>query len=467
MDFAIVSISVLGLLFLLSFAPRFSLTMAAFPAAFLVAQAADLPVEDLFGFFPTDFFILLVGVTAFFAVVQANGTFDWLLDGALRLVRGRVILFPPLIFAVGVGITAVGTLPAAGAVLLAPVTLRFASRHGLSALAMVVIMYNGIIAGMFSPIAVYGASFPRLIENAGIALPDGTTAVLLAASIGSGLLIASAAMVTIARANIHIARAHNHPVTPAAVLVGAGGPSTRSALASGGCSDVADRTASHDAGLETGSATDRDADDESDGVNTTVNQPTPLTRTATLAALVLLILGALVFDINLGFLGLTLAFSLQLLFGLSPAEITSRIPWGIVLLVSGIMTYVALAQHLGGFDKLSDALLFEGSPELSLLAICFVVGVTSFFISSIAVLTASVPLIVPLVDAGVSPLHAAVAVGLSAVLVDLNPLGLLGGILMGSAPEEVRPKLFRHLMVYGAVAIVLGPLFAWAAFSWL
>ncbi|KFG71128.1 SLC13 family permease [Streptomyces mutabilis] len=465
MDSAILSISVLAALFLLSFTSRFSLMMTAFPAAFLVAQAAEVPVEDLLGFFPADFFVLLVGVTAFFAVVQVNGTFDWLLDGALRLVGGRVIFFPPLIFAVGVGITAVGTLPAAGAVLLAPVTLRFASRHGLPALAMVVIMYNGIIAGMFSPIAVYGASFPRLLENAGIALPAGTTAVLLAASIGSGVVIAGIAMATIARANA--ARANTDRLTPAPVLAGAGVPSTRQAHEPGSPSDAADRFASPDAGLETGSETDGKTDTEADRVSTAVSKSTLLTRTATLAALVFLIVGALFFDIDLGFLSLILAFALQLLFRVSPAEITNRIPWGIVLLVSGIMTYVALAQSLGGFDKLSDALMFEGSPELSLLAICFVVGLTSFFISSIAVLTASVPLIVPLVEAGVSPLHAAVAVGLSAVLVDLNPLGLLGGILMGSAPDDIRPALFRHMLTYGAVAIFLGPFFAWAAFTWL
>ncbi|MGW5647485.1 hypothetical protein ACWEV3_41800 [Saccharopolyspora sp. NPDC003752] len=92
---------------------------------------------------------------------------------------------------------------------------------------------------------------------------------------------------------------------------------------------------------------------------------------------------------------------------------------------------------------------------------------TSFFASSIAVIATAVPLIAPLVTAGVSPVAAIVAVALSAVLVDVNPLGITGALLLGSAEPEHRPRLFRQLMTYGLCSIVLGPLLAWSTFGWV
>jgi hypothetical protein len=125
----------------------------------------------------------------------------------------------------------------------------------------------------------------------------------------------------------------------------------------------------------------------------------------------------------------------------------------VVLLIGGLRTYVGLMQHLGAFTKISELLRVEGSPSLSLLVLCYIAGVTSFAASSIAVFVTTMPLIPPLVADGVSPVGAVLALALASVLVDINPLGITGGLILGAAEPSARDRLFRQLLTYGIVSV--------------
>ncbi|MER5388143.1 SLC13 family permease [Saccharopolyspora sp. NPDC002686] len=441
---SLLSIAVLALLFLGAFVPRFSLALAALPAALLVAGLAGVGVDELFGFFPVDFVVLVVGITALFAVVQLSGTTDWLLSRALRPIGNRVALIPLLLFAVGALLTAIGTLPAAVIAIMAPIALGIAAKRGLPPLLLCLTMLNGIMCGLFSPIAVFGASTPRLMSKAGIEVPAHTSLALFLAVLGTGLVLCLVAML-VGRRSIRAARD------------GAGSPTA-----------PPDRASAEIVGT-TGTAVASTAVRErvSDAVGQQ-SAPGRLAVWGSIAALVVLVVGGAVFKVNLGLLGLTLAVVLQLVLRIEPSAIIRRLPWEIILVIAGVLTYVGLMEHLGAFEQITAALSSAtGSPLLSLLAVCLVVGLTSFFASSIAVLATAVPLVAPLVAAGLPPVGAIIAVALSAVLVDVNPLGITGGLLLGSAAPEDRARLFRQLMVYGLCAIVLGPVLAWFVFGWV
>lgn len=454
MDSTTFSIVMLGLLFLGAFVPRFSLALAVFPASLLVATVAGVSVKDLFGFFPTDVAILIIGVTALFAVADKAGTIDWILGRALQLIGSRTVLIPLLIFTIGALITALGTSPPAAIAIMAPIALGLALRRGLPPMLMCLMLLSGIYAGCFSPIAVFGATVPRFMAKAGIDVPARTSPALLLASLGTGLVICGAAMV-VARRSLF---SPNDPslenggnTTPPATTSTPNDPPQED---EGGTTPPA-----HPAATTTTAI-----------APTAIRQDVPVpawsARAATITALVLLVIGGVGFDMNLGLLGLALAFLLQLVLRIEPVTIIRRLPWEIILLISGLLTYVGLMQHIGAIDQISRALQFAGSPMLSLLAVCFITGVVSFFVSSLAVVATAVPLIAPLVaTGGVSPVGAIIAVSLSAVLVDINPMGITGGLLLGSAAPEHRSRLFRQLTIYGLCSIVLGPLFAWAIFG--
>lgn len=189
-------------------------------------------------------------------------------------------------------------------------------------------------------------------------------------------------------------------------------------------------------------------------------------RLLTLTCLLVVVVLSVGFDVNIGYLGLTAAVVQQLALRLDPGEIVSRIPWNIVLLIGGLLTYVGLMQDMGAFTRISDLLRVDGSPMLSLLVLCYIAGLTSFAASSIAVFATTMPLVPAVVADGASPVGAVLAVALASILVDINPLGITGGLILGAAAPDDRPPLFRHLLTYGVVSVIVGPALACAAFGW-
>ncbi|MFF7798683.1 SLC13 family permease [Streptomyces olivaceus] len=448
MSMADVSVVVLVALFAATLLPRFNLGLAALPAAFLVGLAADRTADEVTAFFPADFFVLIVGITALFAVAQLNGTLDWLLDGMLRLVGGRVLLVALVPFLIGAVLTAIGTLPAAATAVVAPVALGLAARYGISPLVAAVLGITGIISGLLSPLAVYGTSARRLGDTLEIGLPDSAPVVFFLGGLVAGLVVAAGCLLVGLRTGA-VPRGRVSPTAPRTT------PTTFAAGRAQAGPETGPGTASK-AGPETES--------EAEATGRAVSPAAARVLTLTcLAAVVVLSVG---FDANIGYLGLTAAVVQQIVLRLEPGEIVSRIPWNIVLLVGGLLTYVGLMQDLGAFARISDLLRVEGAPLLSLLVLCYIAGITSFAASSIAVFATTMPLVPAVVAEGASPVGAVLAVALASILVDINPLGITGGLILGAARPDDRPRLFRHLLTYGAVSVVVGPALACVVFGW-
>ncbi|TDD87483.1 hypothetical protein E1293_07730 [Actinomadura darangshiensis] len=438
MSMATLSIIVLVALFAATLIPAFDLGLGAFAAAFLLGLAADVAIDDVTGFFPADFFVLIVGVTALFAVAQLNGTLDWLLDLLLKLVRGRVVLIVLVPFVIGAVLTAVGTLPAAATAIVSPIALGFAARHRISPLIAAVLGVTGIISGLLSPLAVYGVTARELSDKQGIGLPGSAPVTFLLGGLVTGLVVCAALLVVGTRTGALPSGRIDAPSRPGAPADPA--PESPSA-GSGGTAMV----------VATAPAETR----EPRGV-----------RAFTVLCMLAVVVLSVGWDMNVGYLGLTAALLLQVVFRLPSSEIVSRIPWNVVLLIGGLLTYVGLMQHIGAFKQISDFLKVDGSPLLSLLVLCYIAGVTSFAASSIAVFVTTMPLLPPLVADGVSPVGGVLALALASVLVDINPLGITGGLILGAAEPAVRPRLFRQLLIYGLVSIPIAPLLTWLAFGW-
>lgn len=419
MTIADVSIVILLLLFAATALRGFSLGLGAFAAAFCLGLAEGVPAEDVTGFFPADFFVLVVGVTALFAVAQVNGTLDWLLDGLLRLVRGRAVLVALVPFVVGAVLAAVGTLPAAATAIVAPIALGLSVRYGLPPLLMAVWGVMGILAGLLSPLAVYGVTARQQAESLQLGLPQGAPLTLFAGSLAAGVLVVAGGLVVSRVLGVlpsgHVDRSGGAAVTP-----GSGESASSTGVA----------------------------------------------RVVTLLGMAVVLVLSVGFDLNIGYLGMTVACLQMLVLRMEPAGTLARLPWGIVLLIGGLLTYIGLMQQLGAFARISELLTIDGSPMLTLLLLCYIAGITSFAASSIAVFVTAMPLVPAVVEAGVSPVGAVLAIALSSVVVDINPLGITGGLLLGAAEESVRPRLFRQLLGYGLVSVLVGPALVWALFGW-
>jgi di/tricarboxylate transporter len=184
-----------------------------------------------------------------------------------------------------------------------------------------------------------------------------------------------------------------------------------------------------------------------------------------LLGLVAVAVGALAFGLNIGLLAMTIAVTLHLAFPRSSGEPTARIAWGVVLLVCGIVTYVAALQRYGTIDAVGTGIAQLASPVITGLLLCVVGAVTSAFASSAGILGALVPLALPLMAQGaLHPSGVVVALALSATIVDAAPFSTVGALVVANAEEDERAHVYRGLLLWGGVMVATAPVVSWLLF---
>ncbi|MFE6488583.1 SLC13 family permease, partial [Streptomyces sp. NPDC057757] len=193
MSAELISILVLVVVFVIATTRSINMGALAFAAAFGVGElVADLDADKIFAGFPGDLFVVLVGVTYLFAIARANGTTDWLVHASIRLVRGRVVLIPWVMFVLTGALTAIGAVSPAAVAIVAPIALSFAARYSISPLLMGAMVVHGAQGGGFSPISIYGTIVNGIVEREGL---PGNEIALFLASLIVNLVIASVVFV--------------------------------------------------------------------------------------------------------------------------------------------------------------------------------------------------------------------------------------------------------------------------------
>ena len=162
-----VSILALVALFAIGTMTPINMGVLAFAAAFLVGGwLSGIPLEDIFVYFPGSIFTIIVGITLLFGIARVNGTVDLLVNGALKLVRGRRWAIVWLMFFLGAGLMTMGSVLAVG--MLAPIAMPIAKRYKIDPLLMGMMISHGVLGAAFSPITVYGAFTNGWLQSEGL-----------------------------------------------------------------------------------------------------------------------------------------------------------------------------------------------------------------------------------------------------------------------------------------------------------
>ncbi|MEU4462415.1 SLC13 family permease [Streptomyces sp. NPDC024017] len=430
----LISILVLVVVFVIATTRSVNMGALAFAAAFAVGGlVADLDADGIFAGFPGDLFVVLVGVTYLFAIARANGTTDWLVHAAVRLVRGRVALIPWVMFALTGALTAIGAVSPAAVAIVAPIALSFATRYGISPLLMGAMVVHGAQAGGFSPISIYGSIVNGIVEREKL---PGNEVVLFLASLAANVVIA------------------------AVVYVACGGLKlwAREDQAAG------DRAAG---AARAGAAAPRTAEPRTDppsSAPTSTSETTRLTpaRTATLASLLALVVAVLVFDLDAGLTAITLAVVLSTAWPEDSRQATGQIAWPTVLLICGVLTYVGVLDEMGTITWAGEGVGGIGIPLLAALLLCYIGALVSAFASSVGIMGALIPLAVPFLERGeIGAIGMVAALAVSATVVDVSPFSTNGALVLAAAPDVDRERFFRQLMVYGGIVVAVVPAAAW------
>ncbi|WP_030760197.1 MULTISPECIES: SLC13 family permease [unclassified Streptomyces] len=418
MSTELIGVLVLAAIFVLASVTGLNMGVLALAATFLLGVVwLGHPAKEVLAGFPAEMFVVLVAVTFLFGIARTNGTVDWLVHSVVRAAGHRVAVVPWLLFLLATLLCATGAASPAAVAIVAPIGITFAVRNGMSPLYAGLMAVNGAAAGSFAPTGILGGIVhSSLAANHlhvdGAALFGGTFAINLAAALITWLVFGRRRGTAPTRAKEAELASAPDPVpdlAPAPVL-----------------------------GAE---------------------------QVATLVAMVLLVLGTTVLSLDTGLFALTLAAALAVVFRSTAQRAAKEIAWPVVLLVCGIVTYIALLQKLGVVDSLGETIAAVGVPLLAALLICYVGGVVSAFASTTGILGALMPLAAPFLASGsIATTGLVIALASASTIVDASPFSTNGALVVANAPEPMRTQTYRGLLRWGAGVCVIAPGAAWLAF---
>lgn len=405
----LISIVVLVLVFAAATVLPINMGVLALTAALLLGLASGLTGEEIVGAFPSDILILIVGITLLFGIAHVNGTMDLFIQASLGLVGDRRWAVPWLIFVVAGILMSFGFVLAVSVI--APAAMSMARRFQISPLLMAMMLSHGALAASLSPVTVY-ANFTREIAG-GADIAVGSVQ-LFAAGLVLNLLFALVVYAV-------LGRGLRQPIP-------------------------AEATTGDDLSILTG-------------------ERLRLTwiRAVTLIGIVALVVGAFL-EINVGATALLVATVLLLLAPRAHTAAHDEIGWGVVLLVGGMLTLMAVLTANGTIQAVADAAAALGSPLIAALMILFVVGILSAFGSSIGTVGVALPLAFPLVaDGGVAGAALVISIAAISLIVDVSPFSTNGAVVLSQAKVPDRQVFQRRMLAYTGLVGAVAPVLAWLA----
>jgi di/tricarboxylate transporter len=410
-----ISLTALFVAILVSCVSRLNVGFQSFAFAFVIGLGfAGMKVSDVAAGFPVSLFLTLVAVTLLFAQARVNGTLDKLARLSLRLSRGNAGLIPMVFFGLGLFLAMIGPGNIAATALLAPIAMDVAAKAGIPGFLMAIMLVNGANAGSLSPFSPTGLIAIGLLKKIGL---QGVEWQSFFNTLVSHSLVA---------------------------FVGY--------LAFGGIK-LFGRSATEAAG------------------ELCRVEPFDHKQRLTLwviGALVASVIGFRV-DIMIGaFVG---SVVLSLLKAADEEQAIKAIPWGVILMVSGVTVLIALMEKTGGMDLFTSILARFSTQGTVTGMIAFVTGVISVYSStSGVVLPAFLPVIPGLIVklGGGDPMAIASSIIVGANLVDVSPLSTLGALCIAHAPaNQDRTQLFNQLLAWGLSMAVVGAIVCFVLFGLL
>ena len=397
-----------------------SLALALVIGVFLGGMSTAAVLEG----FPTDLLVTLVGVTLLFSIAEINGTLARLTARAVRLCRGHAGVLPIMFFFIGFIVATIGAGATPASALLAPPAMAIAGRAGIPPLLMAIMTGNGALAGTLSPFA-----------------PTGIVAHGVMARIGLG----GVEWQTFA----YNALAHT--------IVGFGG-----FFLLGGWKLFRKE---RDHSPEGGSHVERgviQAEDPGAG-------PMETSHWITTVGILLLIATVAGLGLNVGMMAIIIATALILLKTVDESKAIKAMPWGVILMVTGVTVLVYMMQETEGLALITTGIANVSTPTTIEPVVAFGTGLVSVYSStSGVVLPAFLPMAPDLAQrlGGIDPLSIAWAMNVSASLVDLSSLSTVGALyIAGAAPGSDVRKLFNGLLIWGLAMTVVGAALCWILFG--
>ena len=413
MDLALISVGALAIAVTLSMVTTINVGVVCLAFAWIVGvHLGGMSTGTILEGFPTSLFITLVGVTLFFSMARGNGTLERVTERAVRLCRGHAGFLPILFFFLALAMATIGPGAIGAAALLAPPAMAVAARTKGSFFLMALMIGNGALAGSLSPFSPTGVVANGVMVRMGYPGLEWTiflNNILGHTLVAFGGFFLLGGLRLFRRGDAHVA--------------------------------VAD----------------------------VPNQPFEPRHWLTLGLITALLVAVIGFQFEVGMTALTGAALLSFARAADEKEAIRGMPWGVMLMVSGVTVLITLMERTQGLELFTDLLVRLSTPNSVTAVVAFVTGVVSVYSStSGVVLPAFLPTVPGLVErlGNVDAIAVASAMNLGSHLVDLSPLSTTGALCMAGIPAGVDPQgLFNKLLAWGLSMTVVGALICWLMFG--
>jgi di/tricarboxylate transporter len=423
-NLAVLSLSALVLALALSSLSTVNVGFLAIVLAWLVGvYAGGQSVDQVIAGFPTSLFLTLVGLTLLFSMAQVNGTLDRITHKAVRRAAGSPGVIPFVFFFLTNILASVGPGHIAATALMAPLAMAAAGRYGIPAFLMAIMVANGASSGSLSPIAPTGVVVEGITTN-DLGMGDVRWAIY-GNNLIAHLVIAWTGYLVLG--GWKLLRRKNLP--PAA--------------------------ASQEAGpAEAGHH----------------NEDAPLTwkQWLTCAVIAGLVVSVVFLKLNVGLAAFAGAVILTLARAADENAAVKAMPWGVIMMVSGVTLLVTMVDKAGGMALFADFLARLATPATVTAVAAFFSGVISIYSSTIGVV---LPALLPTVDDLIMNIEGgdALAIVSSMIVgghvVDVSPLSTLGALCMAAAPPGTNARqLFVQLLLWGISMTVVAAAVCWVLF---
>ena len=424
MSLAALSLLALAVAVTLSCTTKINVGILSMALAWIIGvYLGGRPFSEVAAGFPTQLFLTLVGVTLLFTQAKVNGTLDKVAHRAVRSCRGSLPLVPVMFFFLAFVFGSIGPGSIASAALIGPMAMTVAAQTGIPAFLMAIMVANGANSASLSPIGPTGIIVNDIMDKMG--------------------------MPAVPWQNYFIVFTAHATVAFTGYLLFGGWKFFRSESAKG--------TVAVDQLL---------ADDAPEAAKPFVWQ-----QWLTLAVIVVLVTGVIFFGVNVGMGALAGSVVLVLVGATDEAQAIRTMPWGPILMVSGVTVLIALIEKTGGIDLFSAILAGVSTPQSVTGVIAFIGGAISIYSSTAGVvLPAFLPTVPGLVErlgGAVDVLPVAWALIVGSHLVDVSPLSTTGALCIAAAYNTDVRKLFRQMLAWGMSMAVVAAIGCYIVFGLL
>lgn len=405
MNPAVASLLALIVALLLSLTSRINIGILAIALAWIIGVfVAGMKAEAVLAGFPATLFLTLTGVTFLFACAEVNGTLEQLAHRALSIGGWRRQFLPVFFFLLAMLVSSIGPGAIGGVALIIPLAVVIGTRAEIPVFLTSLMVANGANAGNLSPFSSLGIIANNKMVESGLGLHEG---------------------------KVWFANFMAHTVMAAIAYLLLGG------LRLSGTEKPGDL-------IERGGFSKR--------------------QVWTLIAIAIWIGGVIVFKLSVGPSAFACAAVLALFKATDEAQAFRRLPWSVIITVSGVTVLIALLEKTGGMDIFTGFLARFATLNTVNGMIAMIAGAISTYSSTAGVvLPAFLPIVPGLVQklGGTDTLSVALSVNIGASVVDVSPLSTLGALCVAAVSDPTESRmLFRRLMIWGASMVVGGALFS-------